>query len=173
MKTSLKLLAFLFAFSAGISSLAAATPNLSKPTAKYWHLWVDSDGKSHMTQCAMGDFVLQSMNKPADPQWQDRQSGNGRVIFTIQPAQWKGTWHEDPKVQWVVPLDGTWFVEAQDGTRAEMGPGVAFLGEDLQTKPDAQGRKGHLSGNIGDGPVTLIVVQTDAMPTRNQPCHVK
>jgi hypothetical protein len=98
MKTSLKLLAFLFAFSAGISSLAAATPNLSKPTAKYWHLWVDSDGKSHMTQCAMGDFVLQSMNKPADPQWQDRQSGNGRVIFTIQPAQWKGTWHEDPKV---------------------------------------------------------------------------
>ena len=118
-------------------------------------------------------WKLQSMNKPADPQWQDRQSGNGRVIFTIQPAQWKGTWHEDPKVQWVVPLDGTWFVEAQDGTRAEMGPGVAFLGEDLQTKPDAQGRKGHLSGNIGDGPVTLIVVQTDAMPTRNQPCHVK
>src|SRR5271166_146458 len=100
-------------------------------------------------------------------------AGDRPCHFTVQPPNWKGSWHEDPRVQWVVPLNGSWFVEAQDGQRVEMGPGVVFLGEDQNTKPDAQGRKGHLSGNVGDGAVTLIVVQTDAKPTVAQPCHAK
>ena len=142
-----------------MAAFAQNTP-VAKPAVNYWHLWTDRQGKSHLTQCAMSNFVLQSMNKPADPQWQDRLHGSGRVIFTIQPPHWNGAWHEDPTVQWVVPLEGAWFVEAQDGKRVEMGPGVVFLGEDQNTTPDAQGRKGHVSGN-------------DAKPTRDQPCHVK
>lgn len=158
---------------AALLAASAAQSSGSAPIVKYWHLWTDQQGKSHMTQCDMNNFVLQSMNKPADPQWQNRLAGDGKVIFTVQPAHWRGTWHEDPTVQWVVPLEGTWFVEAQDGTRVEMGPGVVFLGEDQNTVADAQGRKGHLSGNVGEGPVTLMVLQTDAAPTRGEPCHVK
>ena len=60
-----------------------------------------------------------------------------------------------------MPLQGSWFVEGQDGKRVEMGPGTVFLGEDQNTKPDAQGRKGHLSGNVGDGPVTLMIASLD------------
>jgi hypothetical protein len=145
----------------------------TKPTAKYWHLWTDKEGKTHMTQCSASNFALQRMNKPADPQWENRLAGNGKVIFTVQPVHWNGAWHENPKVQWVVPLEGTWFVEAQDGTRAEMGPGVVFLGEDQNSSPDSLGHKGHLAGNVGNGAVTLMVVQTDAAPTVGKPCHIE
>jgi hypothetical protein len=174
----MRIAAVLAALSAGMSAsplafALAETAPPAKPSVNYWHLWTDARGRSHLTLCPMGSFLLQSMNKPADPQWQDRLSGSGRVIFTVQPAQWNGAWHEDPRVQWVVPLDGAWFVEAQDGKRVEMGPGVVFLGEDQNTVPDAQGRKGHVSGNVGDGAVALMVVQTDAKPTKDEPCHVK
>jgi hypothetical protein len=156
----------------GVCNVSVAAAD-DKPVLTYWHLWTDKQGMSHLTHCSMSSFTLLSMNKPAEPQWQDRQPGKANVIFTVQPPNWKGTWHEDPRVQWVVPLNGSWFVEAQDGTRAEMGPGDVFLGEDLGTKPDARGYKGHLSGNVSSGPVTLMVVQLDTEPTVDQPCHVK
>lgn len=165
------LIAALAATLAHAASASAAEP--AKPTASYWHLWTDKGGRSHMTECPLNTFVLQSMNKPADPQWQDKLGGKASVIFTVQPAGWNGAWHEDPHVQFVVPLKGSWFVEAQDGKRVEMGPGTVFLGEDQNTAPNANGHKGHLSGNVGNGPVTLMIASLDWKPIAGQPCHVK
>ncbi|WP_146881239.1 cupin domain-containing protein, partial [Acetobacter tropicalis] len=110
---------------------------------------------------------------PAGPQWQDLlSSGKAKIISTIQPAHWNGAWHPDPKVQWIIPLKGTWFVQAMDGTRVEMGPGDISLGEDQLSRPDGAGHKGHLAGNVGDGPVTLLVVQLEnEAPTAGQPCR--
>jgi hypothetical protein len=156
----------------GVTGVATAIA-ADGPAMHYWHLWTDTNGVSHLTECMLNNFTLQSMNKPADPQWQDRQSARGDVMFTVQPANWHGTWHEDPRVQWVVPLEGTWFVEAQDGTRAEMGPGVPLLGEDQNSKPDSKNYRSHLSGNVGTGAVSLMVVQLDVQPTVGQPCHAK
>jgi hypothetical protein len=48
-----------------------------------------------------------------------------------------------------------------------------LVGEDLNTKADAQGHRGHLSGNVGDGPVTLMVIQLAEPATINQPCRFK
>ena len=45
-----------------------------------------------------------------------------------------------------------------DGHRVEMGPGDASLGEDQGSKPDAAGHFGHLSGTLGDAPITLMFV---------------
>ncbi|AEI37284.1 MAG: cupin domain-containing protein [Zymomonas mobilis subsp. pomaceae] len=154
------------------ASVAKAVPQV--PKAAYWHNWTDSKGVTHLTKCYFHNYDLKTMSKPAGPQWQDRLSeGNATVISTIQPAHWNGIWHEDPKVQWIIPLKGTWFVEAMDGTRVKMGPGEISLGEDQNSIPDAAGKKGHLAGNVGNGPVTLMVVQLSAIPTINQPCHFK
>ncbi|NRD62135.1 cupin domain-containing protein [Corallococcus exiguus] len=153
---------------------SSATAPGQAPVFSYWHNWTDDHGVSHMTLCPVRSFDLKSMSPPADPQWQAHQPpGQSQVIFTVQPNGWKGSWHEDPKVQWIIPLSGTWFVEAMDGTRVELGPGQVSLGEDLNTRPDAQGRKGHLSGNVTPGPVTLMVVQLAEEPTVNQPCRFK
>lgn len=152
-----------------VPAMAAEAP----PPFTYRHLWTDAKGESHIAVCRMAHFDLKSMSPPADPQWQDRDSGAGHALMTIQPDRWNGAWHEDPHPQWIVPLRGRWFVEAQDGTRAEMGPGDIMLGEDQNTRPNRAGEKGHLAGNLTPGPVDLMVVQLDAAPTIDRPCHFR
>jgi hypothetical protein len=167
-------MASLIAASAQNATRTPSKKDTPKPRFHYWHNWTDDKGVSHMTKCPILNFELKSMSPPADPQWQARQaSAQSQVILTQQPAGWKGAWHEDPKVQWIVPLRGTWFVEAMDGTRVELGPGDVSVGEDQNTKPDAKGRKGHLSGNVSSGPIMLMVIQLEETPTVNQPCRFK
>lgn len=144
------------------------------PTMWYWHNWADKSGISHMTKCPIRNFDLKTMSRPAGPQWQDRLApGAAQMIFTVQPAHWNGTWHPDPKVQWIIPLSGSWYVTAMDGTKVVMGPGEISLGEDQRSVRDGAGRIGHYAGNVGDGPVQLLVIQTDEVPTIGQPCRFR
>ena len=50
-----------------------------------------------------------------------------------------------------------------------MGPGEASFGEDQNCTPDPQGRKGHMSGTVGEAPAVLMIVQLDVPPTIDQP----
>jgi hypothetical protein len=152
----------------------ANASDTSPPTFQYWHVWTDTNGVSRHTKCEMRNFVLQSMELPAAPQWQDRLRAEGaEVIVTVQPTGWVGMWHENPKPQWIIPLSGRWFVETMDGTRVEMGPGEISFGEDQNTKPNSKGEKGHLSGTVGNEPAVLMVIQLNDAPTVNQQCHFK
>jgi hypothetical protein len=158
----------------GAAAPAGAGDRPAPPQATYWHNWTDSHGVSHMTRCAFHTYDLKTMSKPAGPQWQDPQpAGRATIISTIQPPHWNGAWHPDPKVQWIIPLKGSWYVEAMDGTRVTMGPGDVSLGEDQLSRPDGQGHVGHYAGNVGDGPVTLMVIQLDVAPTVDRPCRFK
>ena len=142
-----------------------------KPRIPYWHLWTDAQGVSRQTRCALTEFDLKSMQPPADPQWQgQRTTGEMTVMVTVQPVGWVGTWHENPKPQWIVPLSGRWFVESMDGQRVEMGPGEISFGEDQGTVA-TDGRKGHRSGTVGDAPAVLMVVQFATPPTVATPCR--
>jgi hypothetical protein len=85
---------------------------------------------------------------------------------------WVGDWHENPAPQWIVVLSGRWFIESMDGTRIEQGPGEFSFGEDQGCKADADGRKGHRSGALGDAPAVLMTVQLHVDPQRS-PCHIK
>jgi hypothetical protein len=155
------------------STLAGESPP-TPPVTHSWHNWTDSKGVSHLARCALSNFELQSLSPPAAPEWANRQSpGTASIITVVQPSGWKGVWHRESKVYWIVTLAGKWFVEAMDGTRVELGPGDVSLGEDQNTIADAEGRKGHRSGNIGDEKVTLMVIETDATPTVDQPCRFK
>ena len=152
---------------------AAAQAAPAAPDLHYWHLWVDRAGTSHLTRCDFTGFALNNAHPPAPPQWQDAQPGQGSVVFETQPAGYKGAWHEDPRVQWVVPLKGTWRIVAQDGTSVDLPPGSVFLGEDLHTKPDADGHTGHLSEGVNGEAVALMQVGLGAAPVVDRPCHVK
>lgn len=144
-----------------------------RPTVPYWHLWADADGISRQKRCAMTAFDLKSMQPPAEPQWQGRRtSGNMTVMVTVLPAGWTGTWHENPRPQWIVPLSGRWFVEAMDGTRVEMGAGEISFGGDQRCR-DLDGRRGHRSGTIGDAPAVLMVIQFDGAPAPSSPCEFR
>lgn len=142
----------------------------AKPRIPYWHLWTDAKGVSHQTRCTLTEFALHSMNPPASPQWQGpKQTGEMTVLVTVQPVGWVGTWHENPKPQWIIPLSGRWFVESMDGQRVVMGPGEISFGADQDTVETA-GKKGHCSGTVGDEPAVLMVVQFAEPPAAPGPC---
>lgn len=150
------------------------TDENTPPAAPYYHVWVDEGGRSHVDRCEMRDFIMKSVGGPSAPQWQNKLPDEVEaVIFSILPVGWVGEWHENPKPQWVVPLSGRWFVETQDGTRVEMGPGDLHFGEDQDSSPDENGKKGHLSGTVGDEPCVQMIVQFKSPPTKGQPCRFK
>jgi len=135
-----------------------------KPSVRYWHLWVDSDGVSHQSECAMTDFHLKSVQAPAEPQWQGRPTtGPMTAMVTVLPVGWIGEWHQNPKPQWIVPLSGCWFVESMDGVRVELGVGALSFGGDQNCRA-VDGKKGHRSGVVGDTPAVLMLVQFDDAP---------
>jgi len=140
------------------------------PHVGYWHLWTGADGTSRLTRCEISDFVLKSMQPPAEPQWQGKPySGAMTTLITVQPVGWIGTWHENPKPQWIVPLTGRWFVEAMDGQHIEMGPGEISFGGDQNCR-EIDGKLGHLSGTVGNVPAVLLVVQFDFSRPLQVPC---
>ena len=132
----------------------------NKPTLTYWHVWTDDEGVSHQSQCELADFSQESMGGDAAPQWNNRlMSGDAEVLFATLPVGWVGEWHENPRPQWIVPISGAWYVETMDGMRVEMGPGEVSFGADQNTQTDADGKKGHTSGCVGNAPAKLMVIQ--------------
>lgn len=130
-----------------------------KPVVSFWRLYADASGVSRWMRCAMTRFTLKSMQPPAAPQWQGEKSrGDITVMTTVQPVGWRGGWHENPAPQWIVPLSGRWWVEAMDGERREFGPGEFSFGGDQNCR-ERDGRKGHMSGTLGDQPAVLMVIQ--------------
>lgn len=144
-----------------------------KPKVAYWHLHVGSDGVSRQTRCAMTDFELKAIGPHVSPQWQGRKVASEATIFTtVLPVGWTGTWHENPKPQWIIPLSGRWFVESMDGQRVEMGVGELAFGEDQGTT-EHDGRKGHCSGTVGGAPVVLMIVQFDQPLPQASSCRFR
>jgi len=140
----------------------------------YWHVWTDEKGVSHQKRGEMSAFKFESISPGAAPSWINRQSTPGaKVVVLVLPVGWVGEWHENPKPQWIIPLSGRWFVETMDGKRVEMGPGDVSFGGDQNTKPDAQGRKGHRSGTVGNQPSVNLIVQLEKDPAAGQPCGFK
>lgn len=131
-----------------------------KPAVFYWHVWTDEEGVSRQTRCELTDFEKESISGGAEPQWNNHLlTAHANVLITQLPVGWVGTWHENPRPQWIVPLAGRWFVETMDGQRVEMGPGDVSFGADQNTKRDEKGRTGHLSGTVGEQPAVLMLVQ--------------
>ncbi len=98
-----------------------ASEKENKPEVHYWHVWTDENGISRQTRAALTSFEKESMGGDADQQWNNHLlCGDAEVLFTTLPVGWKGSWHENPKPQWIIPLSGKWFVETMDGHRVEM-----------------------------------------------------
>lgn len=137
-------------------------PADEKPGIHYWHVWTDDDGISHQARVAIDQFEQESMGPDTAPQWNKHLSAApAKILFTELPVGWKGTWHENPEPQWIIPLSGRWFVETTDGQRTEMGPGDLSFGGDQNTRTNPDGHKGHFSGTVGNQPARLMLIQLE------------
>ena len=145
--------------------------NPDSPEVPYWHVWTDENGVSRQDRCRIANFKFASISSGAAPSWIERlKTPARRVVVLVLPAGWVGEWREFPEPQWIVPLSGRWFVETMDGTRVEMRPGELSFGNDQNTRPDEEGRRGHRSGTVGDEPAVLMLVQVERQPSPGRPC---
>jgi hypothetical protein len=143
------------------------------PKIPYWHLWRDEDGISRHSRCHLTEFEMQSIGGGAAAQWLGRKTTDRMtVMVTVLPVGWVGDWHENPKPQWIIPLSGKWYVEAMDGSRAEMGVGELAFGGDQGCKT-VDGKTGHMSGTVGDVPAVLMIVQWETPLDAPRPCGFK
>lgn len=142
--------------------MIGANQDPNPPKFSYWHVWTDDRGVSHQTRCELTNFTQESMSGDAAPQWNNRlMTAKSKIVFAELPVNWVGEWHENPQPQWIIPLSGKWFVETMDGQRVEMGVGEVSFGGDQNTKPNAKGLQGHLSGTVGNEPCKMAIVQLE------------
>ncbi|WP_051528539.1 cupin domain-containing protein [Asaia astilbis] len=71
------------------------------------------------------------------------------------------------------PIQGVLFIQSMDGSRVELNPGDALLSEDVGTKADSKGHIGHLSGNVGDGPVAYMITQFASAQPHHEACQTE
>ena len=143
---------------------------IEHPHISYWHLWTDEKGISRQRRCQIEDFELKPIQPGAAPQWQGQKTSDEMsTMITVLPVGWVADWHENPKPQWIIPLSGRWFVEAMDGSRVELGAGEISFGGDQDCR-EADGKKGHRSGTVGDKPAVLMIVQFNKMRAPTAPC---
>ncbi|BBG30085.1 cupin domain-containing protein [Zymobacter palmae] len=127
----------------------------------YWSVWADAKGVTHQSLCRWSDMTLEVFAPPAGLEWVSHDNPQPkRMIFNVAPTGWVGDWHRNPTKQWVVTLDGRWFIETSDGMRREYTPGEVMLGVDQGAQP-IDGHEGHLAGTVGDVPARVMVVQLD------------
>jgi hypothetical protein len=136
------------------------------PEIPYWHVSCDENGISHQRR----DSLLSSTQNTVSPGsaivWQYiTHNVPTKILFLTIPQGAKGDWHENPAPQWIVTLSGRWYVETMDGHRVEMGPGEISFGGDQGCKW-VEGKRGHLSGPLGEEPVVLMLIQVEDHPQR-------
>ncbi|KAF4764941.1 hypothetical protein HAV15_003940 [Penicillium sp. str.  len=135
--------------------LSLAIP-IAAQTIPYYHMWAGTTGVPHVSQCNFTDLQLQLLS-----------TGD----------RWSTGWHENPKVQFIVPLSGSWTIHMTDGSMATMGPGEVALGEDqfatAISSGEYAGAIGHNATNVGDEAVNLMIVQTDWIPKVGEPCWLE
>jgi hypothetical protein len=131
----------------------------SAPAMPFWKMQPDAAGRSTIVQQALAGFALDSVSGDAAPIWMREFHGEVKAVwFNIMPVGWVGEAHPTPALQWVVPLSGRWFIETQDGTRVEMGPGDIHWGAGL-AGDGANASTAHRSGQLGDVPCVQMMVQ--------------
>ena len=131
------------------------------PAIPYWRLWVDADGISRQAQHALEGHQFSHFAEGAAPLWSALHGKEMTTLITlVLPAGGVYDWHENPKPQWIVPLQGSWAVETMDGQTVTMGPGELSFGGDQGTRAGC----GHRSRTVGPEDAVLLLVQVDTSP---------
>ena len=127
----------------------------------YWRVWVNEQGASCQSKHSFKQHQQSVFAKGATPIWSAiHYSGHATLVTLIlMPGELK-EWHENPKPQWIIPLQGQWGVETMDGVIVEMGPGEISFGGDQGTR----NHQGHRSWAIGETPAELLLIQVSEPP---------
>lgn len=97
-------------------------------------LYTGADGRSH----------LEDLDPAAHPELTTLQATKG-IVFRTSPPGYFSDWHNAPRRQYVITLEGEVEIGLEDGTVHRFGAGHATLAEDLTGK-------GHTTRVVGSKP---------------------
>ena len=92
-----------------------------------------SDGESHFEDLSADQFAEIANRK-----------GNGEIMLNQRQSPTEEDYHNAPRLQYVVNLQGDSEYEVADGTRKRLRPGDILVAEDLEGH-------GHIARNMGTG----------------------
>jgi hypothetical protein len=115
---------------------------------KITRLYTGSDGEAHFEDI---DIPLEDGGKIGH--LSERLPATG-IIFRETGPDYDYNWHNAPRRQYIIMLDGSVDIEVGDGTRRRFGPGDIMLVE------DTTGR-GHISRAVNNQPRKSIFVTLD------------
>jgi hypothetical protein len=140
------------------------------PNFRYTHLWTSKDGETHISECEMKGFILKSFAEKGAKQYVKQSKVKPeKISFSQLPEGTFSDLHSPPGVQWVVDMQGSWFVETSDGTRREFSPGEVMFQDNVENSPAAK-QPQHKSGTNGKEPCNQMIMQVERKPEVDNPC---
>ncbi|MFC2060093.1 hypothetical protein ACFLTZ_03230 [Chloroflexota bacterium] len=115
---------------------------------KVTRIYTGSDGESHFE-----DIEIAVEDKVTGSRWSEFMKATG-IIFGELDSNYKKEWHNAPRRQFVITVEGEGEIEVGDGTKRRFRPGDILLAE------DTAGR-GHISRVVNNQPRKIIFVTLD------------
>ena len=112
---------------------------------RFTRLYTGTDDESHFEDVGIPLTARGSFSRLSDL---ERATG---IVFRETSGDYFIDWHNAPRRQYVIGLEGEVEIEVGDGTRRRFGPGDVFLAE------DTAGR-GHVSRAVNNQPRKSIFV---------------
>jgi uncharacterized cupin superfamily protein len=112
---------------------------------RYVHLYTGADGESHFRDVEVKIKETGSRGQRSEPM---KATG---IFFSTTGADYNLDWHNAPRQQFVITLEGQVEITASDGTKRRFGPG------DIMLADDTTGR-GHISRAVNNKPRKAIFV---------------
>lgn len=115
---------------------------------KITRIYTGTDGESHFE-----DIIIPIEDKRGIGRKSELIKATG-VIFGEMDKDYKSDWHNAPRRQFVITLEGEGEIEIGDGTKRQFGPGDILLAE------DTTGR-GHISRGVNYQPRRVVFITLD------------
>ena len=125
----------------------------------YWHLWTDEQGISRQEKCSISSFSLGQLGPGDSPQFSRNLLDQGNAFVTYLPVGWTADWHDNHIPKWIYVLRGSWSVESMDGHKVVINAGEYSFGADQGCITTADGKRGHLSAQVGDETNVQLIIQ--------------
>lgn len=115
---------------------------------KITRIYADADGESHFEDLEVAFAHTSAVGRVSDP-----IPATG-LLFREAPADYDLDWHNAPRRQYVINLDGSVQITASDGETRVIGAGEVFLAEDTTGK-------GHVSKTVDNQVRNCVFVTLD------------
>ncbi len=116
---------------------------------KVTRLYTGTDGESHFE-----DMKMPLIEQKDGWSWHSESIKATSIIFVESARDFYKDWHNAPRRQFIITLDGRGEIEVGDGTKRQFGPGDILLVE------DTTGR-GHITRGMSNQPRKTVFVPLD------------